>query len=77
MKFQSPEQMDEENKELEALEQAEADTSTNADAGPHFDPIIPLPDLVEVNLIKVFRTCNNYLLSCMLVCSRIANAYTA
>jgi len=49
MKFQAPEQMDQENKELEALEQAEADTSANADAGPHFEPIIPLPDLVEVN----------------------------
>lgn len=48
MKFQSPEQMDRENQALDALEQADADTSQNADSGPHFDPIIPLPDLVEV-----------------------------
>ena len=53
MKFQSPEQMDRENQELEALEQADADTSTNADAGPHFEPIIPLPDLVEVKRFQV------------------------
>ncbi|XP_076811895.1 E3 SUMO-protein ligase RanBP2-like isoform X2 [Clavelina lepadiformis] len=48
MKFQSPEQMDRENQELEAQEQADEDTSHLNDTGPHFEPIITLPDSVEV-----------------------------
>nr|XP_026691293.1 E3 SUMO-protein ligase RanBP2 [Ciona intestinalis] len=49
MKFQSPEQMDRENQELDAQEHADAEDSSNNDTGPHFDPIVALPDLVEVS----------------------------
>nr|CAB3265551.1 RANBP2-like and GRIP domain-containing protein 5/6 [Phallusia mammillata] len=47
-KFQSPEQMDRENQELEALENADNDTSNNNDTGPHFEPIVSLPEVETV-----------------------------
>ena len=64
MKFQSPEQMDRENQELDALEQADADTSQNADSGPQFKPVIPLPDLVEVRTSCRIFTFHNLLPFC-------------
>ena len=44
--FKSPEQIDKDNEKLEADEREDEDEGT--DAGPHFEPVIPLPDLVEV-----------------------------
>jgi len=44
--FKSPEVADKENAKLTEEEKNEQDP--DGDAGPHFEPIIPLPDLVEV-----------------------------
>ena len=44
--FKSPEVADKENAKLDEDEKNEQDAE--GDAGPHFEPIIPLPDLVDV-----------------------------
>ena len=44
--FKSPEQVDQENAKLK--EDEENEEQDDGDAGPHFEPVIPLPDLVEV-----------------------------
>ena len=44
--FKSPEQVDQENAKL--AEDEENEEQEDPDAGPHFEPVIPLPDLVEV-----------------------------
>lgn len=46
-KFETPEQMDKDNRKLEADEEADAADTSHNDTGPQFEPIVSLPE-VEV-----------------------------
>lgn len=57
-KFQTPEDMDRDNKKLEADEEAEDAETSHNDTGPYFAPIVSLPEVIVCFLYFVVPNCD-------------------